>query len=94
MLSLKSFVAAVGKYRLHSLALLVAVFGTCSMFKLQKKCTPLRDNCKDGTILCYLLLLEKKNTKKLALPDLSYCLSQGRCLIHIWVVRKELKGQR
>ena len=45
----------------------------CPNFK--KTCTPL---CEDGTLLCCRLLLEN-----LALPGISYYLSQGRYLIHI-----------
>ena len=46
----------------------------------RRKCTPLWVNCMDGTILCYLLILDK-----LELPDISYYLSQGRYLIHIFI---------
>ena len=30
----------------------------------QRKCASLRDNCKDGTLLCYCLLPPKNNNKK------------------------------
>ena len=43
---------------------------------LAKKSTSLRDNCKDGPLFWYLLLLQR-----LALPDISHYLSQGRYLI-------------
>ena len=56
--------------------------------KLQKKCTPLWVNCKDGTFLCYVLL----PGKKLALPGISYYLSQGSYLIHIYKVKQELNS--
>ena len=54
----------------------------CLSFK--KKCTLLWVNCTDGTLLCYLLLLEKP-----ALPEMFYYLSQGTYLIHIYIVRTD-----
>ena len=53
-------------------------FGTC------KYHTPLWVDSKDGILLHLLLPLEN-----LALPDISYCLSQGRYVIHISIVGKE-----
>ena len=53
-------------------------FGTC------KYHTPLWVDSKDGILLCLLLPLEN-----LALPYISYCLSQGRYVIHISIVGKE-----
>ena len=86
--SLNPFLTATGKRRLHSMASLVAVFGTRKYHvNFKKKCTPLGDNCKDGTLLSYLLLTEKK----IALPGISYYLSQGRYLIHTGTDRKELR---
>ena len=41
---------------------------------------------KEGTLLRYVLLLEK-----LALPDISYCLSQGRSHTDIPIARQEQK---
>ena len=43
---------SAGKYRLLSMASLVAVAVSCLSF--EKKCIPFRDNGKDGTLLCLL----------------------------------------
>ena len=70
----------------HWLGLLLFSIQVCTMSKFPKEIDPLWDNCKDGTLLCYLLLQDK-----LALCNRSYHVSQGRHLIHIRLVRKELR---
>ena len=82
--------AAAGKYRLHSTASLVAVSVHASTMSepLKEMCPSLRQLKGWDTTLLFIAL------EKLALPDISYYLSQGRCLIHICIVRKEVTSKQ
>ena len=84
---INSFLTDPGKYRLQSMASLVtASVHASNMSKLQKEMYPsLWVNCEDGQASAIYYYW-----KKLALPDISYYLSQGRYLLHICIVRKEV----
>ena len=70
LISVKSFLVAAGKYWLHSIASFVVHrcfwYMQVPYLNLKKQCTHLWDNCKDGTLLCYILLPPppKKNNKQ------------------------------
>ena len=75
------------------MASLLAIFGTCKEHVYtSKRNVPLSETTvrMGHSTVIYCHWKKKTTTKKLALPDISYFLSEGRYLIHICIVRKEL----